>query len=138
MVLTALEDVRALLRQAKSIAYSADGAGAATFLDVISRIRVADEIMSRTRPMAPGQPVMAVALGRVELAVAPLTSIVAAPGIEVTALFPSNLHGDINLSMFLSTNPGNRALAQDLIAFLADTGLDAHLASKGVFRFRLP
>lgn len=133
-----LDDICSLLRQAKSITYTADGTSGKTFRNVMSRIGVWTEIAPRTQPMGAGQPVRAVAAGAADLAVAPLTTIIAAPGVVPVATFPPDLQADIEISMFLSSEAENDAPARQLLRFLSEPALDADLASNGIIRARGP
>jgi ABC-type molybdate transport system substrate-binding protein len=137
MVYTSMEDLRTLLRQARSIAYSAEGSSGASFLDVVQRISIAEDIAQRLRPMAPGRALHAVAQGQVELAIAPLTNVIAAPGLDVSGIFPVEMEADIEMAMVLGVDAAGRCPVRQLVDFLADPGIDSHLAAKGIFRSRL-
>ena len=136
-VLTSHEDNRTLLLRAKSIAYTYQGSSGKTFLDVTGQLGVPNGISQWTRPMGPGQPVIAAAAGDAELAIAPLTVVMAAPGVNTVAIFPSDLRADIDMSMFLSIDVRSKDLGMQFVEFLSDMSIDSYLASKGVVRFSL-
>ncbi len=129
-------EIRALLLAAESIAYTAEGTSGTTFIAVAERLNIWQEIAPRTRPMGAGQPVSAAASGEVELAVAPLTRVIATGGLAPAAVFPPELEADIDMSMFIASGAADRDLARRLADFLADSAQDDYLASTGVSRFR--
>ena len=136
-VLTSHEDICDLLLRAKSIAYTSEGTSGKTFLEVTGRLGVSNGISQRTKPMGPGQPVIAAAAGDAELAVAPLTVVMAAPGVDTVAIFPSDLRADIDMSVFLSIDARSKDQGMQLVEFLSGRSIDSYLASKGVVRFSL-
>src|SRR6185369_14531432 len=130
------EAVRRLLLNADTIAYTSTGTSGKTFLRAIEVMGLQDRIRDRLRPMGAGEPPIAAAKGQVQYAVAPLSRIIAAPGVVPVATFPPELGLDIDMSMFVhrSSRPGP---ALQLIQFLSDPGLDAYLQSHGVHRYTL-
>ena len=133
-VLTDPDEIRSLLLQAKSIAYTSSGSSGRAFLDAIGRLRIGDGISSCLRPMGIGQPALALAAGRVDLAVLPMTTINATPDVDVTAIFPPALQAGLEIAVFLGKAPANRVEAIRFLNLLADTGIDAYLAAHGLFR----
>jgi molybdate transport system substrate-binding protein len=137
--ITSCDGIYGLLRDADSIAYTADGTSGRTFLNTMHRLGVLEEISGKLVPMGPGydmvSPTKSVAAGKVELAIAPLTTIIATPGIEAIAAFPSTLETDIEMSMFLSNTLENRKLSDAVLQFLSDPLLDGGLAAGGLTRF---
>ncbi len=134
-----LDAVRGLLTEARRIAYTADGTSGKTFLDVVERLGLTELIADRLVPMGPAYPVLspvgALADGEVDIAIAPLTTILARPGIRHLASFPQELGTDIRMSMFASTASAGKPLAAALLQALADPALDDFLASRGMERF---
>lgn len=133
-VLTDPDEIGSLLLQAKSIAYTSSGSSGRAFLDAIDRLRIGDGISPCLRPMGIGQPALALAAGRVGLAVLPMTTINATPDIDVTAIFPPALQAGIEISVFLGKAPAHRVQAIRFLNLLADTGIDAYLAAHGLCR----
>jgi hypothetical protein len=123
------------LRSAESIAYTGAGTSGRIFLEVAERLGVADAISSRSQAMFGGVPVKSVAAGEVEIAIAPLTTVLATPGIVPAAIFPEELGTHIDMSVFLSTSA--RQGADRVIAFLTASELDEELAEAGISRFEL-
>ena len=95
-----------------------------------------DHIRDRLRPMGAGEPPIAAAKGQVQYAIAPLSRIIAAPGVTPVATLPPELGLDIDMSMFVHKSSHPEPALQ-LIRFLSDPGLDAHLRSHGVHRYEL-
>jgi len=130
------EAICRLLLNADSIAYTSTGTSGKTFLRAIEIMGLQDQLRDRLRPMGAGEPPIAAANGQVQYSIAPLSRIIAAPGVAPVATFPPELGLDIDMSMFVhrSSHP---ATALQLIQFLSDPGLDAYLRSHGVYRYEL-
>jgi molybdate transport system substrate-binding protein len=131
------EAVRDLLSNAESIAYISTGTSGRTFLRALDMMGLHDQVRERLRPMGQGEPPAAAAKGQVQYAVAPLSRIIAAPGIVPIATFPPELGLNIDMSMFIHIDSGHRETAAQLIRFLSDPGHDDALRSSGVYRFAL-
>lgn len=128
-------EIAAILRAAESIAYTGEGTSGRIFLGVAERLGVADAVASRGRAMAGGVPAQAVAKGEAEIAIAPLTTVLATPGVFAAAIFPDALQTHIDISVFLGPSAGKAAAR--VLAFLAASALDAELAEAGISRFEL-
>lgn len=129
--------VRALLLDATSIAYTSIGTSGKTFLRAIEMMRLQTLLRGRLRPMGASEPAIAAAAGKVQYAIAPLSRIIAAPGIVPVATFPPELSLNIDMSMFISRGSRKRESAMQLIRFFADPELDAYLSSNGISRYEL-
>ena len=128
------QEIATLLRGAESIAYTGAGTSGQTYLDAVKWLGLKDAVMSKSRAMGGGEPVASVAAGEIELAVAPLTTVLSIPGVVPAAVFPEQLGTHIDLSVFLSTAPRTGAAA--VVAFLTASELDTELAAAGVLRFQ--
>lgn len=135
-IATSHEAVRELLLNADSIAYISTGTSGKTFLRAMEMMGLQDQIRDRLRPMGPGEPPIAAAKGQVQYAIAPLSRIIAAPGVAPIATFPPELGLNIDMSMFVHRN-SRPELALRLIQFLSDPELDTYLRSHGVYRYEL-
>lgn len=130
------DGVIALLRRAGSIAYTAMGTSGKTFLDALDRLGLGAELAPRLLPMGIGESAVgAVAAGQADLAIAPMTTAVAAPGLRVQGVFPSDLGTDIEMSVFLGAQPGDAAVARRALDYLTDPALDPLLVQHGLTRF---
>jgi hypothetical protein len=132
-VVTDAAGIAALLRGAESIAYTGEGTSGRTYLDAMARLGLSDAVAPKGRPMGAGGPVAAVAAGETELAVQPLTTIMASPGVVPAAIFPAAAGAQIDISVFLSTL--RAAGAAEVLDVLTGTELDTELAAAGVIRF---
>lgn len=130
-----VQDIKALLGGAKSIAYTGAGTSGRTYLDVMERLGLKNAVVTKSRAMGGGEPVASAAAGETELAVAPLTTVLSTPGVVPAAVFPEELGTHIDMSVFLSATPQTGAAT--VIAFLTASELDDELAAAGVLRFEL-
>ena len=107
----------------------------AIFLEAAERLGVADAVTSKSRAMFGGVPTQSVAAGETELAIAPLTTVLATPGVVPAAVFPEELGTYIDMSIFQSSALRNGAAR--VLAFLTAGELDTELADAGISRFEL-
>lgn len=135
-VANSYEAVSELLSNAESIAYTSTGTSGKTFLKAIEAMGLWNSIHHRLRPMGAGEPPIAAAKGQVQYAIAPLSRIIAAPGVVPVATFPPELDLNIDMSMFVHRN-SRVELALQLIQFLSAPKLDVYLRSRGVYRYEL-
>ena len=122
------------LKSAKSIAYASEGTSGGYFSALLDRLGLAAELRSRLVPVSGGQTATSVARGQAELAVVPITSILAAtPDVMLLGPFPAELqsHIDFDLAVSSTTHPG---AAEQLTTFLTSPELDARLAASGIER----
>lgn len=131
------QGLRRLLSKADSIAYTSIGTSGKTFLRAIEMMGLQDQLRDRLRPMGAGEPPVAAAKGEVQYAIAPLSRIIAAPGVVPVATFPPELGLDIDMSMFVHRD-SRHEMARPLIQFLSAPEQDAYLRSRGVYRYELP
>ena len=134
-VIADLQGIEALLRSAKSIAYTGEGTSGRTYLDVMERMGLTDSVLPLSHAMAGGVPAVAVATGEYELAIAPLTTVIATPGVVPAAVFPEHLGTHIDMSVF--RNAASPNTAAKVIDFLTNRDLDDELAAAGIARFEL-
>ncbi len=131
------EAIRALLSGAGSVAYTGEGTSGKTFLDALARLGLSETMASRVRPMGAGEPVAALAEGAVDLAAAPLSTVLAKAAIAPAAILPPGIAAPIEMSMVLSPDAAARDGPRRLLDRLADRALDAVLAEHGLRRFAL-
>ncbi|XCC96281.1 substrate-binding domain-containing protein [Salipiger sp. H15] len=134
-VLGGQDEIVAMLKSARSIGYTGAGTSGRTYLGMLGRLGIVAEVAPQSRPMGGGAPVTAVAAGEIELAVAPLTTILASPGVEPAAIFPDALGTHIDMSVFVTRQAAPEAMA--VLEFLTSPTLDEELAAAGVERFEL-
>lgn len=129
------QGIEALLRSAKSIAYTGAGTSGRTYLETLERMGLTDSVLPRSHAMAGGVPAVSVATGEYELAIAPLTTVIATPGVVPAAVFPEHLGTHIDMSVF--RNAASPNIAATVIDILTDHDLDDELAAAGIARFEL-
>ncbi len=127
--------IEVLLSSAKSIAYTGAGTSGRTYLDVMERMGLTDSVLPQSHAMTGGVPAASVATGEYELAIAPLTTVIATPGVVPVAVFPEHLGTQIDMSIF--RNAASPNIASEVIEFLTDHDLDDKLAVAGIARFEL-
>ncbi|OWU84772.1 hypothetical protein ATO6_10635 [Oceanicola sp. 22II-s10i] len=134
-VLAEQDDIEALLRGAKSIAYTGAGTSGRTYLDAMARLGLSDVVVPKSHALEGGVPAASVADGTYELAIAPLTTVVATPGVVAAAVFPDHLGTHIDMSAFRGTT--SSAAAKRVVDVLTDPNLDDDCAAAGISRFHL-
>ncbi|AGS20837.1 substrate-binding domain-containing protein [Rhizobium etli] len=124
-----------ILKNAGSIAYASDGTSGGYFSGLLDRLGIADEVKPRLVAVPGGQTASAVRRGEAELAVVPVTSILAAaPEVMLVGRFPTELQSYIDFAIGISTDSRVADAARQLAAFLTSTSVDDTLAAKGVER----
>jgi len=121
------------LGDARSIAYVSEGSSGRHFRGLLERLEI--EAESKLVAVPGGQAGPAVARGEAELAVIPLTSILAAgPEVMLVGLFPAELQSYIDFAIGISADARDVEAAERLSAFLVSTAIDGVLAAKGIER----
>ncbi len=127
--------IEELLRSAKSIAYTGSGTSGHTYLDAMERMGLTDAVLPKSHAMAGGVPAVSVATGEYEVAIAPLTTVIATPGVVPAAVFPEHLGTHIDMSVF--RNAASPSTTAKVIDILTDHDLNDELAAAGIARFEL-
>ncbi|MDK1494092.1 substrate-binding domain-containing protein [Sinorhizobium sp. 7-81] len=130
-----MEGFEHALKSARSIAYAVEGTSGAYFSGLLERLGIADEVKPRLVGIAGGRTALAVARGEAELAVLPVTSILAAaPDVMLVGRFPSELQSYIDFAIGISADPKDTEAAKQLSEFLMSADVDGTLATKGIER----
>ncbi|MEY9783401.1 molybdate transport system substrate-binding protein [Sinorhizobium fredii] len=122
------------LKSARSIAYAADGTSGGYFSGLLEHLGIADEVKPKLVGISGGQTALSVVGGEAELAVVPVTSILAAPDVMLVGPFPAELQSYIDFAIGISAHPRDTEAAKQLSEFLMSTDVDGTLAAKGVER----
>ncbi len=130
---TSIAGIVKLFRDAGSIAFTGAGTSGRIYLDAMEQLGLTDAIASKSRSVSGGVPAEMAAAGDVDLAVAPLTTVLATPGVIPAAVFPVRLGIHIDISVFLSTKASREA--EHVLEFLTADDLDGELADAGIVRF---
>jgi len=102
---------------------------------LLERLGIADEVKPKLVGTPPGQTALAVARGEAELAVVPVTSILAAaPDVMLVGRFPAELQSYIDFAVGISADPTDAEAARQLSKFLASADVNGTLAAKGIER----
>lgn len=131
-VLRDCASIKTLLREARTVAYVGAGSSGANYLAVLDRLRLAGSVGARNLSMERGQGIPAILAGEVELLAAPLTTVMAHPGLEPAAILHEALDAHIPLEIFVRAKPQADALR--LLEFLMSADLDEQFASAGLRR----
>jgi molybdate transport system substrate-binding protein len=127
-----VEASRRALLNAKSVAHGAESASAASFKGLLERLGIAEEMKPKLKPVVGGAVVKSVTSGEVEIVVAVVPGIVAAPGVELVGPFPSELQTYISFTAGVSTGAKEPEAAQALIKFLTSPAAFAVIKAKGM------
>ncbi len=130
-----VEAFKHALKSARSIAYASEGSSGGYFSGLLERLGIADEVKPKLVAVAGGQTGPAVARGKAELGVVPVTSILAAaPEVILVGQFPAELQSYIDFAIGISADARAAEGAKQLSEFLMSTAVDDILAAKGVER----
>ena len=117
---TTADGMRRRLLDAASITYSRDGGGVAAIERMIEALGIKEPLKNKTFPQATaGRAGQSVAAGEYELAFAPVTEIVAAPGAQVLGLFPPEFQRPLAITAGVSAKASSpTAAAAAFVNFL--------------------
>jgi molybdate transport system substrate-binding protein len=125
---------RALLN-ATSIAYANEGTSGGTFISLLERLGISGEVRPKLVATSGGQTATAVARGEAELAVVPVSTILAAaPDVVLAGRFPSELQSYIEFAIGISTSARDAEAAGLLSKFLTSAATGEALSGKGLER----
>ncbi|WP_375692123.1 molybdate ABC transporter substrate-binding protein [Pseudooceanicola sp. LIPI14-2-Ac024] len=130
-------ELRGLLSEAESIAYTSEGTSGIKFLAALEELGIRDEVENRLLPMNAGEPARNAAAGKVDLAAAPLSVVLETEALNPIGVFPSRLGTDIDVAMALTTTGKDRDAAHDFLNFLRAKQNDPVLKRHGAMRFEL-
>ena len=123
------------LKNSRSIAYASEGTSGAYFSALLERLGIADEVKPKLVAISGGQTATAVVRGEAELAVVPITSILAAaPEVMLVGRFPAELQSYIDFAIGISTDARDPEVARLLSKFLLSPASDDILAATGLQR----
>jgi molybdate transport system substrate-binding protein len=131
--LASVESTRQALRNARSIAYTADGAMGNAFLALLDRLGIAGEVEPKLIARPGGGTVEPVAAGQAEIAVTTIPGILEIPGAELAGRLPPELQSYVIYTAGIATasrNPAAGAFIKSLttaaaVAIIRSKGLDS-------------
>jgi molybdate transport system substrate-binding protein len=125
------EAFRLMLLGAKSIGYNGQAASRAATEDVFARLGVADELKPKIKLLKVTTS-EGVSSGEVEVALGPISDILASPDVEFVGAFPGNLQWYLVLQAGVAVGSKNASDANSLIKFLTSTAFVPLFKTKGM------
>lgn len=129
--ISSVDAVKRTLLNAKSVAHSAKGASVAIFRDLLERIGIAEEMKPKLKPLA-GSGLQSFVSGEADLVVLFVPTIVAASGVELVGLFPSELQTYLIFAAGVGTGAKEPETARAFIRFLTSPPAVAVIKAKGM------
>ena len=130
-----VDAMKTALLSSRSIAFAKEGAGGLFFTALIERLGLAGQLAAKLRPTVTGADVSdAVARGRADLGVQPISEILFVPGVELGGAFPPPVQDYSVMVAGISPKSEHAAAARALIAFLVSPAVDAVLKTQGMER----
>ena len=126
------ETFKRTLLNAKSIAYSAEGASGIYFTGLLERLGIVAETKPKLRPMGAGTVVQPVANGEVEIAVASVPTVLREPGAELVGRLPPELQHYVVYTGGVGSAPKDAEAAKALVKFLTVPAAMSVMNSKGL------
>ena len=129
--ISSVEAFKRALLDAKSISYSPGGASGIYFMELLDRLRLAEEIRPKLKPMAPADTIEAVARGEAEVVVV-VSPILAVPGVELVDKLPVELQTYIGYTAGIGSAAKEPEAARALIKFLTSPEVAPIMKAKGM------
>lgn len=126
------EAFKRTLLNAKSIAYSGEGASGVYFMGLLDRLGIAAEVNPKLKPLASSAVVPSVANGEVELAVISPPAILAEPGAELVGILPKELQHYVVYTAGISAAAKETVGAKALLKYLTAPAAMAVMKAKGL------
>ena len=118
--LSSVDALRRTFLQAKSVAYSASVSGEYLTTELYQRLGIADQMMSRSRPIGGGERTGAVvARGEAEIAFQQMSELLPVPGIAHITPLPPEVQKVSVFSAGVAASTRDADLARSVIRFLA-------------------
>jgi len=130
--ISSVEAFKRALLAAKSISYSPGGASGIYFMELLDRLRLAEEIRPKLKPMAPADTIEAVARGEAEVVVVVVSPILAVPGVELVDKLPVELQTYIGYTAGIGSAAKEPEAARALIKFLTSPEVAPIMKAKGM------
>jgi molybdate transport system substrate-binding protein len=124
--------VRRTMLQAKSIAYTRDGASRPHVDRMFERLGITADVTPKIRLQAAGQPPESVAQGQSELVITLISEILPVAGIELAGPLPSEFQSYVAFAGAASARGNNLQAVQSLITFLDGPDAVAAYKAKGM------
>lgn len=126
------EALKALLLDARSITFTAEGQSRAAIDRAFERLGVADELAAKTILKGPGEAPGLVARGEAEVVLTLVSELIAVPGLKVLGPFPVELQQHVTFTAARSMAAADPAAADRVVEALAGAGVTGKLAGHGL------
>lgn len=127
-----VDGLKRALRQARSVAYSAQISGVYLSTELFQRLGIADEVLPKGRRIERGMVGPVVARGEAEIGFQQISELLAVPGIDYVGPLPAEVQRISLFSAGLATNAPSPRAARALIAFLASPSAQAVFRAGGL------
>lgn len=125
-----VDEFRAALLDARSVAYSRAGASGIHFESIIEKLGIADEVRRKATVIPAGFTAEKLVTGEADLAVQQVSELLVVKGIEVVGKYPEELQQVSSFSAAIMASSARREAAAAFLASLhGDTAKAAYLAS---------
>jgi molybdate transport system substrate-binding protein len=124
--------IKQALLNAKSIAYTGNGASRPAIDTMIAGLGIAHELTPKAHLTAAGAAPASVAKGESELVLTLISEILPEPGVELAGPLPSDFQSYLGFSAATGTKSGKAPAAQALIKFLDGPAAAAMYKAKGM------
>jgi molybdate transport system substrate-binding protein len=133
--LSTVDAFKKALLAAKSVTYATQGASAAPFEALVTRLGIADQMKPKYKLRDTAAQVgEAVASGAVELGVAPVSEILPVKGVDLVGPFPKDVQSYVQIGGAVGANAKEKDAANKLLTFLVFPSNDSVYKSKGMER----
>lgn len=131
--LSSVEGLRRTLLQAKSIAYSASVSGQYLTTELLQRLNIADQVLSKCRHIGGGVRTGAVvASGEADIAFQQISELLPVPGIAHITPLPPELQKVSVFSAGVGASTSDASLARSVIQFLASAKAVSAIVKSGL------
>jgi molybdate transport system substrate-binding protein len=130
--LSSVESTRRMLLDAKSIAYTSEGAIGNAFLALLDRLGIAGEVKPKLMARPGCGTVEPVATGEAEIAITTIPGVLEVPGAELAGRLPPELQTYVVYTAGVGTASRNAAAASAFIKSLTTPAAISIIRSKGL------
>ena len=130
--ITTVDALKQALLEAKSVAYTLEGASGMYFATLIERLGIAAEVKAKARRQPGGLVAELVASGEAELAVQQVPELMAVPGVELVGPLPQQVQNVSIVTAGIFRNAAQPDAARELLEFLATPASARVFRAKGL------
>ncbi len=125
--------IKRMLLDAKSIGYVKVGAGTPAILDLLNRLGISADVERKTVFQSGAEQSMKnLADGRIEVAIALISEILPAPGVQLAGPFPPEFQRRIIMSAGIASSTKNRAACEKIIKSLTSARAAVTIKTAGL------